>query len=62
LSTEKAQNREQKRTTRVRQQLIGRELRRIFDAVVHEPVPDEFMNLLKMIDAATEISLQTELN
>jgi hypothetical protein len=37
---------------RSRQRAIGRELRRIYDNVVQEPVPDEFMLLLKEIDAA----------
>lgn len=37
---------------RGRQRAIGRELRRMYDTVVQEPVPDEFMSLLKEIDAA----------
>ena len=37
---------------RSRQRTIGRELRRMYDTVVQEPVPDEFMSLLKEIDAA----------
>lgn len=37
---------------RARQRAIGRELRRIFDEVVQEPIPDDFLELLKKIDAA----------
>ena len=37
---------------RSRQRAIGRELRRMFDEVVQEPVPDDFLDLLKKIDAA----------
>lgn len=41
---------EQHQAIRARQRAIGRELRRMFDEVVREPVPDEFMDLLKQID------------
>lgn len=34
-----------------RQDLIGRELRRLFSDVVNEPLPDAFQDLLKQIDA-----------
>ena len=37
---------------RARQRAIGRELRRIYDEIVQEPVPDDFLELLKKIDAA----------
>ncbi len=37
---------------RARQRAIGRELRRMYDDVVQEPVPDEFLDLLKKIDDA----------
>lgn len=33
-----------------RQDLIGRELRRMFSDVVNEPLPDAFQDLLKQID------------
>jgi urease accessory protein UreF len=42
--------REENRKIRARQRAIGRELRRVFDDVVEEPVPDEFLSLLKKID------------
>lgn len=35
---------------RARQRAIGRELRRIYDGVVNEPVPDDFMDLLRKMD------------
>lgn len=38
------------RAVRARQRAIGRELRRIYDGVVSEPVPDEFLDLLRKID------------
>lgn len=40
------------RAVRARQRAIGRELRRIYDGVVNEPVPDEFLDLLRKIDDA----------
>ena len=41
---------EQTRAIRVRQKALGRDLQRLFDEVVHEPVPDEFVELLKKLD------------
>lgn len=38
------------RAVRARQRAIGRELRRMYDGVVNEPVPDEFMDLLRKMD------------
>lgn len=35
---------------RARQRAIGRELRRMYDDVVQEPIPDDFLDLLKKID------------
>jgi len=54
LSKEQNPNREKARAIRARQRVIGRELRRIYDAVAQEPVPDEFMDLLRRIDAKDE--------
>jgi len=42
------------RAVRARQRAIGRELRRIYDGVVSEPVPDEFLDLLRQIDEADD--------
>jgi hypothetical protein len=35
---------------RLRQQAIGVKLRQLFDGVVNEPVPDEFLNILRRAD------------
>ena len=35
---------------RLRQQAIGVKLRQMFDEVVNEPVPDEFLDILKRAD------------
>ncbi|MHB8530515.1 MAG: anti-sigma T factor NepR [Caulobacteraceae bacterium] len=35
---------------RLRQQAIGVKLRQMFDAVVNEPVPDEFLEILRRGD------------
>lgn len=40
------------RAVRARQRAIGRELRRMYDGVVNEPVPDDFLDLLRRIDEA----------
>jgi len=44
--------REKARAIRARQRAIGRELRRMYDDVAQEPVPDDFMDLLRQIDEA----------
>ena len=36
---------------RLRQQAIGVGLRQMFDQVVNEPVPDEFLDILRSADA-----------
>ncbi len=35
---------------RLRQQAIGSKLRQMFDEVVNEPVPDEFLDILRRAD------------
>lgn len=35
---------------RLRQQAIGMKLRHLFDEVVNEPVPDEFLEILRRAD------------
>lgn len=35
---------------RLRQQAIGMKLRHLFDEVVNEPVPDEFLDILRRAD------------
>ena len=37
---------------RLRQQAIGVKLRQMFDQVVNEPVPDEFIEILRRADRA----------
>ena len=54
VSKEQNPNREKARAIRARQRVIGRELRRIYDGVAQEPVPDEFLDLLRKIDAKDE--------
>ena len=54
LSKEQNPNREKARAIRARQRVIGRELRRIYDGVAQEPVPDEFLDLLRKMDAKDE--------
>jgi hypothetical protein len=41
---------EDKRLIRARQRAIGRELKRFFDDVIEEPVPEDFKALLRQID------------
>ncbi|HEV2363768.1 MAG TPA: NepR family anti-sigma factor [Caulobacteraceae bacterium] len=36
---------------RLRQQAIGAKLRQMFDEIVNEPVPDEFLDILRRGDA-----------
>lgn len=36
---------------RLRQQAIGVKLRHMFDEVVNEPVPDEFLDILRRADS-----------
>ena len=50
LAKDDDQNGDKTRAVRTRQRAIGRELRRIYDGVVSEPVPDEFLDLLRQID------------
>lgn len=38
---------------RLRQQAIGVKLRQMFDDVVNEPVPDEFLEILRRADDKT---------
>ena len=45
---------EKARAIRARQRAIGRELRRMYDDVAQEAVPDDFLDLLQRIDLATE--------
>ena len=53
VSNEEKPN-EKSRAIRARQRAIGRELRRMYDDVAQEPVPDDFLDLLKKIDDAED--------
>jgi hypothetical protein len=45
---------EKARAIRARQRAIGRELRRMYDDVAQEPVPEDFLDLLRQLDEAAE--------
>ena len=45
---------EKARAVRARQRAIGRELRRMYDDVAQESIPDDFLDLLKKIDDAED--------
>ncbi|MBN9553536.1 MAG: NepR family anti-sigma factor [Pseudomonadota bacterium] len=53
VSNEEKPN-EKARAIRARQRAIGRELRRMYDDVAQEPVPDDFLDLLRKIDDAED--------
>ena len=52
LSKDQNPNREKARAIRARQRAIGRELRRMYDDIAQEAVPEELLDLLKRIDDA----------
>ena len=52
MSTNDNDNGGKSRAIRARQRAIGRELRRMYDGVVNEPVPDDLLDLLRKIDDA----------
>ena len=54
VTRERKTDREKNRAIRTRQRAIGRELRRMYDEVVKEPVPNDFMDLLQKIDDSGE--------
>jgi hypothetical protein len=52
LSDENQSNEQGKITDiRARQRAIGRELRRMYDEVAREPIPEDFLELLRQLDA-----------
>ncbi|HWD27540.1 MAG TPA: NepR family anti-sigma factor [Rhizomicrobium sp.] len=55
MSKDQNPNREKARAIRARQRVIGRELRRMYDAVAQEPVPDDFLDLLRKMDNKDEM-------
>ena len=50
VSKDQNPNREKARAIRARQRAIGRELRRMYDDIAQEPIPDDLVDLLKRID------------
>ena len=62
LPKDQTANRERLRAARARQRAIGRELRRMFDDVAHAPLPEEFHELLRKIDAVAAQSLKRDEN
>lgn len=50
VSNDQDNDRDKNRTVRARQRALGRELRRMYDNVAREPVPDDFMDLLNKIE------------
>jgi hypothetical protein len=52
VSKEQKSEREKNNSVRSRQRAIGRELRRMYDDIAKEPVPDDFLDLLRKIDNA----------
>jgi hypothetical protein len=53
VSNEEKPN-EKSRAIRARQRAIGRELRRMYDDVAQEAIPDDFLDLLRRIDDAED--------
>lgn len=51
---------EDKRLIRARQRAIGRELKRFFDDVIEEPVPEDFKALLRQIDGKRSDGAKTD--
>lgn len=54
MSKDQNPNRERARAIRARQRVIGRELRRMYDGVAQEPIPEEFLDLLRKMDNKDE--------
>jgi hypothetical protein len=50
VTKEQKPDREKNQTIRSRQRAIGRELRRMFEDVAKEPVPEDFIALLHKMD------------
>lgn len=52
MSKDDSDNGGKSRAIRARQRAIGRELRRMYDGVVSEAVPDDLLDLLRRMDEA----------
>ncbi|WP_300376909.1 NepR family anti-sigma factor [Henriciella sp.] len=53
MSDEAKPDVETERSRKVRQRRLGDQLRRIYEDVTTEPVPDEFLNLLEQADQSS---------
>jgi hypothetical protein len=54
VTKDETTERDKARSVRARQRALGREIRRMFDGMVKEPVPDDFLDLLKRIDESDD--------
>ena len=50
VNKEQRPDREKNRILRARQRAIGRELRRMYEDVAREPIPDDFLDILHKMD------------
>ncbi|MGH6870193.1 MAG: NepR family anti-sigma factor [Rhizomicrobium sp.] len=50
VKDDQGNDRDRNRTIRARQRALGRELRRMYDNVAREPVPDDLLDILNKID------------
>jgi len=62
VSKEKNPSPKKIRSARARQQAIGHELRRLFDSIVQEPVPNDFLDLLRKIEASEKDPTKEDLS
>jgi hypothetical protein len=55
VNKEQRPDREKNRVLRARQRALGRELRRIYDDVAREAVPDELLDILRKLDDPSDV-------
>lgn len=60
LSNDTKPDKSDHRERKVRQTRIGDQLRRLYDEVTTEPVPDEFLNLLEQADQTSSTKTSTK--
>jgi len=49
-------NADELKVARATQRSIGRELRRMYDAITNEPIPDDMLQVLRRIDEERSVS------
>ena len=54
MSQSKKPDADASRSKKIRQKRIGDQLRRLYDDVTNEPVPDEFLSLLEQADKSSK--------